>query len=88
VTPRPAAGKLTTSSPPVLVQIAKQQPPAASAACTVRAKEHSRSDMAELRKQANAVAVIVYRREKKSRPGGRLLLSSMLSSYSVCWQMA
>ena len=28
------------------------------------------------------------RRDKKSRPGGRLLLSSMLSSYSVCWQMA
>jgi hypothetical protein len=26
VTPRPAAGKLTTSSPPVLVQIASQEP--------------------------------------------------------------
>jgi hypothetical protein len=30
VTPRPAAGKPTTSSPPVLVQIASQQPGVAS----------------------------------------------------------
>jgi hypothetical protein len=73
VTPRPAAGKLTTSSPPVLVQIASQEPGgrerpadcsihregamhAAEATDSVQPKQHSRTNVAELRRQAIAKA--------------------------------
>jgi hypothetical protein len=68
--PRPAAGKLATSPPPVLIQIAGQEPGgerlpecsihhegamhATYTAYYVRPKQHSRTNVAELRRQAKA----------------------------------
>jgi hypothetical protein len=52
-----------------------------------RATRFDQSSFARRGDVLAAGSVIVYRREEKSRPGGQLLLSSMLSSYSVCWQM-
>ena len=76
MTPRPAAGKPATSSPPVLVRIASQEPGrerhaecsihrkeamhALGAAYSLQPKQYSRANVAELRKQA----------ESDSRSGG------------------
>ena len=80
MTPRPGGGEAATSSPPVQVQIASQEPGVASGpqgapsiakqqqawrkrpACLRSRKEHSRSDMAELRKQARATLCVAQSR--------------------------